>query len=101
MNRLKKNDVVKITTGKYRNRIAKILRISGRKVWVEGINKKERHIRPNRLNPRGGKKEVHLPIDISNLKLVIDDKETTSRVGYRLSDNVKTRISKLTGKEIK
>ncbi|MDR3125561.1 MAG: 50S ribosomal protein L24 [Candidatus Nomurabacteria bacterium] len=101
MNRIHKDDVVKITTGNNKGRIGKAVKIIGRQVWVEGVNIKERHIRPNRLNPRGGKKEVHLPVDISNLKLVVDDKESTAKVGFRPTDKGKVRYAKTTGKEIK
>jgi large subunit ribosomal protein L24 len=101
MNRIKKNDVVKITTGQNKNKIGKVVKITSHQVWVEGVNVKERHIRPNRLNPRGGKKDVHLPIDASNVKVVIDGKEATSKVGYRVTETGKVRISKATGKEIK
>ncbi|MDR1197240.1 MAG: 50S ribosomal protein L24 [Candidatus Nomurabacteria bacterium] len=101
MLRIKKDDVVKITTGGNKGKIGKVVRVTDNKVWVEGVNIKERHIRPSKVNPRGGKKDVHLPVDISNVAIIHDGKEATSRVAYKITDAGKQRIAKKTGKEIK
>lgn len=101
MLRIKKNDLVKIIAGGNKGRIGKVVKISSDKVWIEGINNKVRHIRPNRVNPRGGKKDVHLPITISNVAVIHDNKETVSKVGFKVTDSGKIRIAKKTGKEIK
>jgi large subunit ribosomal protein L24 len=101
MKRIIKDQLVKVIAGGNKGKIGKVVRASGGHVWVEGVNMKVRHIAPNRLNPRGGKKDVHLPIDISNVAVIHDGKEETSRVAYKLTDAGKTRIAKKTGKEIK
>lgn len=101
MKRIVKNQLVKIVAGGNKGRIGKVVRVSENKVWVEGVNVKERHIRPSRVNPRGGKKDVHLPIDISNVKVVYDEKEAVSKIGYKVTDDGKVRVAKATGKEIK
>jgi large subunit ribosomal protein L24 len=101
MQRIKKDDVVKITTGKQKGKIGKVVRVGDGKVWVENVNMKVRHIAPNRLNPRGGKKDVHLPIDISNVAVIHDGAEATSKIAYKITDDKKVRIAKKTGKEIK
>jgi len=99
--RIKKDDLVKVVAGGNKGRIGKVVKITTNGVWVEGVNMKVRHIAPNRLNPRGGKKDVHLPIDISNVALIHDGKEAVSRVAYKVTDSGKQRIAKKTGKEIK
>lgn len=101
MLRIRKDDLVKVIAGGNKGKIGKVTKIVGDEVWVEGVNKRERHIRPNRVNPRGGKKEIQLPINISNLAVVIDGKEKTGKVGYKTTDDKKVRIAKATGKEIK
>lgn len=101
MQRIIKDQLVKIIAGNNRGKIGKVVRVSDNKVWIEGVNTRERHIASNRLNRQGGKKDVHLPIDISNVAPVIDGKEATSRVAYKLADTGKQRIAKKTGKEIK
>jgi large subunit ribosomal protein L24 len=99
--KIRKGDLVKVMAGGNKGKIGKIIKIVGNEVWIEGVNTKVRHIAPNRLNPRGGKKDVHLPIDISNIALIHDGKEATSKVGYKITDAGKQRIAKKTGKEIK
>jgi len=99
--RIRRDDLVKVVAGGQKGKIGKITKIVGNQVWIEGVNMKIRHIAPNRLNPRGGKKDVHLPIDISNVALIIDGKEAISKVGYKLDDDKKVRIAKSTGKEVK
>lgn len=102
MLRIKKDDLVKVIAGGHKGKIGKVVKVVASEAWVEGVNVKERHIRPNRVNPRGGKKDVHLPIDVSNLAVIIDGKEAIGKIAYKVSsDGVKTRIVKSTGKELK
>ena len=69
---LKINDKVLVISGDHKGKEAKIVkidRVSG-KACLEGIGVVERHLRKSYLNPTGGKKTIHLGIDLSNLKLV-------------------------------
>ena len=72
MKTLKVNDKVKVISGSHKGAEAKIVRIdrANGKACLEGIGVVERHVRKSYLNPTGGKKTVHLSIDLSNLKLV-------------------------------
>ena len=99
--RIRKDDLVKVMAGGNKGKIGKVVKITGGKVWVEGVNMKVRHIAPNRLSPRGGKKDVHLPINISNVAVIHDNAEATTKVAYKVTDDSKIRIAKKTGKEIK
>ena len=69
---LKVNDKVKIISGDEKGKEAKIVKIDKRsgRAFLEGIGLVERHMRKSYLNPAGGKKTIHLGIDLSNLKLV-------------------------------
>ena len=52
------------------------------KVLIEGIGNRTRHMRAN-MYRQGGKKDIQVGIDASNVALVIDAKAgKTSRVGY-------------------
>ena len=63
------------------------------RVIIEGINLIKRHTRPSQDNPQGGIIEKESTIHISNIKLVVGNKET--KVGYkRLNDGQKVRFSK-------
>ena len=70
MKSLKVNDTVLVISGDHKGEKAKIVKIDGRRACLEGIGEVERHLRKSYLNPTGGKKTVHLGIDLSNLKLV-------------------------------
>ena len=69
---LKVNDEVVVIAGDNKGKTAKIVKIDREagKAYLEGIRLVERHMRKSYLNPAGGKKTVHLGIDVSNLKLV-------------------------------
>jgi len=66
------NDKVRVISGDYKGTEAKIVRIDriGGKACLEGIGVTERHLKESYLNPTGGKKTIHLGIDLSNLKLI-------------------------------
>ena len=69
---LKINDKVMVIAGDHKGKTAKIVRIDrvNGKACLEGIGVVERHMKKTQFNPAGGKKKVHLGIDLSNLKLV-------------------------------
>ena len=71
MKGLKLNDKVKVISGFHKGKEAKIVGIDRKagKAMLEGIKVVERHLKKSYLNPTGGKKTVHLGIDLSNLKL--------------------------------
>ncbi|MDO4747158.1 MAG: KOW motif domain-containing protein [Candidatus Saccharibacteria bacterium] len=69
---LKINDKVLVISGDHKGTEAKIVRIDrvNGKACLEGIGLVERHMKKTQYNPAGGKKTIHLGIDLSNLKLV-------------------------------
>ena len=69
---LKINDKVKVIAGAHKGTEAKIVRIDRAegKACLEGIGLVERHMKKTQYNPAGGKKTIHVGIDLSNLKLV-------------------------------
>jgi len=69
---LKANDKVRVIAGDNKGTEAKIVKIDRKagKACLEGIGVVERHLKKTYYNPAGGKKTVHLGIDLSNLKLV-------------------------------
>ena len=68
---LKSGDIVKVISGAHKGTSAKIVSVDKKsgKACLEGIGLVERHVRASYLNPKGGKKTIHLGIDLSNLKL--------------------------------
>ena len=69
---MKINDTVKIISGDNKGKEAKIVRIDRKnnKAMLEGIGLIERHMKKTYYNPAGGKKTIHVGIDMSNLKVV-------------------------------
>lgn len=106
MARIHKDDLVKIIAGKDRGTTGKVLAVDtkAQTVLVEGIGVGHRHVKPSQYNPRGGKKDIHVPTDISKVALVIDEKSAkTSRVGYiKNAEGGKIRVARQAkNKEIK
>lgn len=106
MPKIHKDDLVKVIAGKDKGTTGKVLSVDAKAgtVVVEGIGVGHRHIKPNQFNPRGGKKDIHVPMDISKVALVVDEKSgKTSRVGAaKNADGNKTRVARqLKNKEIK
>ena len=96
-----KGDSVRIMTGNDKGKEGRVLKSYPvkNKVLVEGINIVKKHVRPSQENPQGGITEKEMPIDISNVALLVNGEPT--RVGYKiLDDNKKVRISKKTGEVI-
>ncbi|MBR2803324.1 KOW motif-containing protein [Candidatus Saccharibacteria bacterium] len=72
MKSLKVNDEVMIIAGSHKGKKATIVKIDRKanKAMLEGIGVVERHMKKTYYNPAGGKKTIHVGIDMSNLKLV-------------------------------
>lgn len=69
---LKTGDNVMIIAGDHKGQTAKIVKMDRKnhKAMLDGIGVINRTVKPSRLYPRGGKKTVHVGIDLSNLKKV-------------------------------
>ena len=67
---LKTGDKVVIIAGDNKGKSGKIVKmdIKSHKAMVEGIEVRERHLKKTQFNPAGGKKTIHVGIDLSNLK---------------------------------
>lgn len=98
MKRIIKGDTVKILAGNLKGQTAEVERVDGNKIYLKGLRTIERHYRATAYN-QAGKRDVQLPIDISNLALVVDGK--TTKVGYEIKNDQKVRVAKVNKKEIK
>ena len=98
MHKIKKDDMVKIITGKDKDKTGKVLHVKDGKVLVEGCNMVTKHTKPSQTNQTGGIVHQEAPMDISNVRLVVDGKAT--RVGFQVIDGKKVRVARATGKVI-
>ena len=67
---LKTGDKVKIISGDNKGKSGKIVKIDreNHKAFIEDIEIRERHLKKTQFNPAGGKKTIHVGIDLSNIK---------------------------------
>lgn len=101
--RIKQGDRVKVISGAQKGKVVTVEKIKGDKVFLSGIGNRKRHHAANAVAP-AGKRDVQLPIHISNVALVIDAKtDKTSRVGTLVKPNgEKVRVARQAkNKEIK
>ena len=99
--KIRKDDTVVVISGKDKGKQGKVVRVlpDAGKVVVEGVNVAKRHQKPTRSMQQGGIIDKAMPIDASNVALVVDGKPT--RVGYRVeADGTKDRVAKSTGVDI-
>jgi len=101
--KIKKNDVVKVISGKYKGRLGKVIEAlpKDRKIKIQDIGLIKKHIKPqtNRKHPEGGIIEIQKYIDISNVMFYSEKLKRPVRVGYYTdSTGKKNRIAR--GKNI-
>lgn len=94
--RIKKNDIVKMITGKDRGKTGKVLHVFpalGR-VTVEGLNLLKKHVRPRRQGEKGETVLVPRAVNIANVMLMCPKCGKTSRTGYKVEGDSKQRFCK-------
>ncbi len=96
--RIKKVDTVVVITGKDKGKTGKVLRAMPKenKVVVQGVNMQTKHARATRKAP-AEIKHMEGPIDASNVMLYDSKTKQGVRVGYKIENGKKVRVSKKTG----
>lgn len=93
--KIRKDDKVKITAGRDRGKIGKVLKIDRKadRVLVENINMVKRHTRPTAQNRQGGIVERESPVRLANVMLMCDKCMAPIRVKMQnLEDGKKVRV---------
>jgi large subunit ribosomal protein L24 len=97
MPQIKKNDKVKVLSGKEKGRQGKVLRVLAEKgaALVERLNFVKRHTRAGRVGQQGGIIEKEAPIRLSKLMLVCPKCSKPTRTGTKvLEDGKRVRYCK-------
>ena len=97
MMKIKRDDLVKVITGKDKGKEGKVMSVDHKNgtVIVEGVNMITKHTKPSAQNQAGGIINQEAPIDASNVMYVHNGKAT--RVGFAMKDGKKVRVAKSTG----
>jgi large subunit ribosomal protein L24 len=99
--KLRRDDTVKVVSGKDRGKTGKVLRINkdtGR-VIVQGLNMVRKAVKPRRQNDKGGIIDVEAALDISNV-MIVCKKCGPTRIGYVIEKNEKRRICRKCGEAV-
>ncbi|GEN48237.1 50S ribosomal protein L24 [Ligilactobacillus pobuzihii] len=99
---IKRNDKVKVIAGKDKGKEGEVLQAIPAldRVVVKGVNVVKKHQKPSNDNPSGGIAEVEAPIHVSNVMLIDPSNNEATRVGFKVEDGKKVRVSKKTGEII-
>ncbi len=106
--RVRKDDRVKVISGKDRGKTGRVLRTDPvrQRVYVEGMNIQKRHQKPRTLRDTqraqelGGVIEVEGPIHVSNVMLLDPKSSDPTRVGVRREEGRRVRVAKKSGSEL-
>ncbi|HIE64838.1 MAG: 50S ribosomal protein L24 [Nitrospira sp.] len=98
--KIRKGDLVRVTSGKEKGKEGKVLGVLYDKesVVVERLNLLKKHVRPNQQNSQGGIIEKEGRIHLSNVMLLCGNCNKPARVGMkRLEDGKKMRTCRRCG----
>lgn len=86
MIKIKRNDIVKVLTGRDKGKTGKVLLILPKKnrALVEGINFIKRHTRQTKQDKKGGIIQKESPAQISNLMLICKHCNKPTRVEMKI-----------------
>ncbi len=99
MNKIKKDDTVRIIAGKDKGKDGRVLSVKGNKVLVEGCNMVTKNTKPSSNNQQGGIIQREAYLDVSNVMYLHNGQ--TTRIGFKVEDGKKVRVAKKTGETIK
>ncbi|HEY1273834.1 MAG TPA: 50S ribosomal protein L24 [Thermoleophilaceae bacterium] len=106
--RIRRDDMVRVITGKDRGRTGRVLRVDPKneRVYVEGVNVQKRHMKPRTLRDTqraqelGGIVEKEGPVHVSNVMLLDPQSGEPTRIGISREGGTRKRIAKRSGAEI-
>ena len=95
---IKRDDTVVVITGKDKGKRGKVLKVlpGKERLIVEGVNVQTKHQKQTRKE-RSDIKHIEGPIHVSNVMYYDAKAKTGTRVGRRVVEGEKVRISKKTG----
>ena len=99
--KLRKDDTVRIISGREKGKSGKIVRIDlakGRAI-VQGLNMVKKSMRKKSQNDRGGIVEIEAPIRLCNM-MIVCKKCGPTRLGYKIDGDAKKRVCRKCGEAL-
>lgn len=101
--KIKKGNIILITTGRDKDKEGKVISTFPKKnkVIVEGLNLRKKHIKPRKQGEKGQIVEIPGSIDVSNVKIICSNCKKSTRVGIKVEVKEKKKILKRICKKCK
>lgn len=95
---IKIGDKIQIISGSQKGLLGTIKALNKKKslVFIDSIKSRIRYVK-NRQNGEAEKKEIEIPIHVSNIMLWDKDSNQASKIGYKLVNEKKERYFKKSG----
>ena len=97
--KIRKNDTVKVITGREKGKTGRVIEVDLKKqrVLIERVNFVKRHQKPTQKYRQGGIIEKEAPVHISNVMFYEEKAGKATRVGAKVVDGKKVRVSRRSG----
>ena len=101
--KIKKGDNVQVLAGNDKGKTGEVLQVIPKenKVIVKDVNIRKRHVKPRKQGEEGGIIASEVAINASKVNVVCPKCGKTTRVGYKVEKDKKTRICKKCGANLK
>lgn len=100
--KIKKNDQVKIMSGKDHGKTGSVERVFADKgtVVVTGLNLYKRHTKGRSEEEKGTINQIPRAVSVSNVALVCPKCKEVTRIGFEITEKGKTRVCKKCSQKI-
>jgi large subunit ribosomal protein L24 len=100
--RIRKGDTVEVIAGDDKGKTGRVLSVDWDKqrVLIERVNMVKRHQKARRQGAQSGIVEKEAPVHLSNVQLFDPKAGRGTRVGVRISGDVRERVSKVSGETL-
>ncbi len=86
---LRKNDIVKVMTGREKGKVGRVLKVDREKerIIIEKVNMVKRAVKPGKVHPQGGIIEKEAPLAYSNVLIMSDKCNKPTRIRMAVDDS--------------
>ena len=101
--KIKKGDNVQVLSGNDKGKTGEVLEVIPKenKVVVKGVNIRKKHVKPRKQGEEGGIISSEVAINSAKVNVVCPKCGKTTKVGYKIEKDSKTRICKKCGTNLK